>query len=477
MIHTHKTLLAAALLALLPTSAFAAETTTIDAATLQSLLQRLERLEARLGDGTPAPSADADTIAALTQRLAILERKLELADEAAAAKAPTTPVVSVNEKGASVKSADGAFEVKLKGNVQVDQRTFFGGEGLLPNETFLLRRVEPIIEGSLGPLVGFRLKADFAGDNPTIAEAYADLRFDPAYTLRVGKFKSPVGLERLQSSSSLPMIERSFPTELAPNQDIGAQLQGELAGGTFSYALGVFNGAPDGRDSPTTDANDNVEFAGRVFFEPWKNDANALSGLGFGLGASVGDKEGPGNNLLPRYRTPGQNIFFAYRAATAADGRHVRWSPQAYYYRNRLGLLGEWIRSEQELVSGATRDDISNEAWQLTASWVLTGEDASYRGVARPAHPFAIDGEGWGAFELVGRYGELDIDDDAFPVFADPSLAPTLARSWAIGLNWYLNPNLKVVFNHVRTDFDGGAAAGADRPDEEIFFSRVQVAF
>jgi len=472
MIHTHKTLLAAALLAMLPASAFAAETATIDAATLQSLLQRLERLEARLGYGTPpAPSADADTIAALTQRLAILERKLELADEAAAAKAPTTPVVSVNEKGASVKSADGAFEVKLKGNVQVDQRAFFGGDAPA-NETFLLRRVEPIIEGSLGPLVGFRLKADFAGDSPTIAEAYADLRFDPAYTLRVGKFKSPVGLERLQSSSSLPMIERSFPTELAPNQDIGAQLQGELAEGTFSYALGVFNGAPDGRDSPTTDADDNVEFAGRVFFEP-----RALRGFAFGLGASVGDKQGAGNNFLPRYRTPGQNTFFSYRSSVAADGRHVRWSPQAYYYRNRLGLLGEWIRSEQELVSGATRDDISNEAWQLTASWVLTGEDASYRGVARPAHPFAIDGDGWGAFELVGRYGELDIDDDAFPVFADPGLAPTLARSWAIGLNWYLNPNLKVVFNHVRTDFDGGAAAGADRPDEEIFFSRVQVAF
>ena len=355
MIHTHKTLLAAALWAMLPASAFAAETATIDAAAMQSLLQRLERLEARLGDGTPpAPSADADTIAALTQRLAILERKLELADEAAGAKAPTTPVVSVDEKGASVKSADGAFEVTLKGNVQVDQRAFFGGDAPA-NETFLLRRVEPIIEGSPGPLAGFRPKADFAGDGPTSAEACADLRFDPAYTLRVGKFKCPVGLERLQSSSSLPMIERSFPTELAPNQHIGAQLQGELAGGTFSHALGVFNGAPDGRDLPTTDADDNVEFAGRMFFEP-----GALRGFAFGPGASVG--------------------------------------------------------------------------------------------------------------------GKLDIDDDAFPDFADPGLAPPLARSRATSLSRYLHPNFKVVFNHVRTDFDGGAAAGADRPDEEIFSPRVQVA-
>jgi phosphate-selective porin OprO/OprP len=465
--------LAAALLAALPAQA---ADTTVDAATLKALVERLDRIEARLGETPPPAAPDQDAIAALTQRLAILERKLELADEAAAAKAPTTPVVSVDAKGLSAKSADGAYEFKVHGNVQADQRMYLGDDAAA-NETFLLRRVETILEGSLGPLVGFRLKGDFAGDAPSLAEAYVDLRFDPAYTLRVGKFKAPVGLERLQSSSALAMLERSFPTEIAPNQDIGVQLQGELAMGTASYALGVFNGAPDGRDSPTTDADDNVEFAGRVFFEPWKNDANALSGLGFGLGASAGTKEGTGNNLLPRYRTPGQLQFFGYRSSVAADGRNVRWSPQAYYYRNAFGLMGEYIRSSQEVTVGGVHDTLANKAWELTGSWVLTGEDASYKGVLKPAHPFALDGEGWGAFELVGRYGELDVDDDAFPLFADPAVAATRARSWGLGLNWYLNANLKLAFNHVRTDFDGGAAAGADRPDEKIFFSRVQVAF
>jgi phosphate-selective porin OprO/OprP len=471
-----RSILAAALLAALPSAAFAADAT-VDAATLQALIERLDRLEARLGAAPPAaPAADADAVAALTQRLAILERKLELADEAAAAKAPTTPVVAVNEKGLSAKTPDGAFEIKLRGNVQVDQRAFFGDDGPA-NDTFLARRIEPILEGSLGPLIGFRLKADFAGDAPSLAEAYADLRFDPAYTLRVGKFKSPVGLERLQSSSSLAMIERSFPTEIAPNQDIGVQLQGELADATVSYAVGVFNGTADGRDSPTTDADDNVEYAGRIFFEPWKNDANALSGLGFGLGASAGDKEGSGNNFLPRYRTPGQQAFFQYRSAVVADGRHVRWSPQAYFYRNQFGVLGEYIRSAQEVVVGGTRETLDNDAWQLTASWVLSGEDAGYRGVAKPAHPFALDGDGWGAFELVGRVGELDIDDDAFPLFADASSAASRARMWGVGLNWYLNTNLKLVFNHTHTSFDGGATASGDRPEEDTFFSRVQVAY
>ena len=51
---------------------------------------------------------------------------------------------------------------------------------------------------------------------------------------------------------------------------------------------------------------------------------------------------------------------------------------------------------------------------------MLTGEDASYRGVTRPNHPFTVGSAGWGAWELVARYGELEVDDAAFPVFADP---------------------------------------------------------
>lgn len=452
-----------------------------EAATLAALAERLRRIEERLGatDSTTS-SASSDELAELNQRLLVLERKLEIQQEDATAKATTTPIVSVGEKGLSAKSSDGNYEIKLRGVIQADERTFIGDHDVPLNDTFLFRRIRPTLEGSFGPLVGFRLTPEFAGDSATIVDAYIDVRFNPAYTLRVGKLKGPIGLERLQSASAIEMMERGFPTELAPNRDIGAQLQGELAAGRVNYAVGVFNGAPDGRDSPTTDADNNFEFEGRVFFEPWKNDANALSGLGFGLAGSVGDKEGAGNNFLPRYRTPGQNVFFNYRNPVAADGKHQRLSPQAYYYRNAFGLLGEYITSRQEVVlpgDPASRDELTNRAWQLTGHWVLTGEDASYKGVLKPAHPFVAGGDGWGAFELVGRYGELDIDNDAFPLLADPSAAATHARAWGIGLNWYLNSNLKLVFNHTHASFDGGAPGGGDREDEKTFFSRVQVSF
>lgn len=447
--------------------------------TVEELQRRLEALEQRYGGTAAQATADgqAPDVAALDQRLRVLERNLELQEEARVAREKEAAVVAVNDRGASFKSANGDYEVKIRGLIQGDGRFFTGGEPAGAYDTFLLRTARPTIEGTLGKWVGYRFTPEFAGDSASIVDVYADLKFSPAATVRVGKFTSPVGLERLESSSALSAIERALPSELAPNRDIGVQLQGEVAKGALSYGIGVFNGTVDGRDAVTSNPDNEFEYAGRLFFEPFRNDASFWSGLGFGIGGSVGDTEGTGNNFLPRYRTPGQVQFFNYRAAVAADGRRTRWSPQGYFYRNAFGLLAEYIESAQELRVGATRAELENNAWQATVSWVLTGEDASYRGVAKPSSPFSPGKGGWGAWELVGRYGELDVDEGAFPLFADPAVAARSAQSWTVGVNWYLNSNLKLVANYLQTRFGGGAAAGADRDGEKAVFTRLQVAF
>src|SRR5690606_36158197 len=368
------------------------------------------------------------------------------------------------------------YELKFRGLLQGDGRFFTAGELPGSNDTFLLRTARPIFEGTLGKWVGYRFTPEFAGDSASIVDAYADLKFSPAATVRVGKFTSPVGLERLQSSSALSDIERALASELLPNRDIGVQLQGNLAGGKVSYAVGVFNGAVDGRDAATTNPDSRFEYAGRLFFEPLKGSDSFWSGLGFGIGASVGDVEGTGNSVLARYRTPGQQQFFGYRGAVEADGRRTRWSPQGYFYRNGFGLLAEYASSSQEVRVGGSTAELEHTSWQATASWVLTGEDASYRGVT-PARPFAPGRDGWGAWELVAPHGQLEVADAAFPLVPDPGIPARAAHAWVAGVNWYLNSNLKLVLNYLQTGFDGGAAGGADRENEKAVFTRLQVAF
>lgn len=428
-------------------------------AEIDSLRARLELLEARLSGappGTPASPTPQPS-----------------------APAPAT-TVDLGPRGLQVRHADSGFELRLRGGLHLDHREFLGSERAGADGSFTFRRIRPTLEGRLGPLAAFRITPELAGDSVTLLDAWVDVTLSPTLTLRAGRSKGPVSLERLLSFTALPLVERGFAAELAPNRALGLQAFGALSSGKVQYALGIANGGPDGRNDASQDADDHAELQGRLFFEPWRGDGSVLSGLGFGVAATSGKRDGSGNGFLPRYRTPGQDVFFSHRANVEARGDHTRWSPQVYWYHDRFGLIAEHIVSRQSVrLTGDPRSGrrLSHSAWTATGTWLLTGEPASYRGLAAPGEPFAIGNDGWGAFELAARVGELDVDNDAFPLLANPDSAATRARSWGLGLNWYLNSSVKVQIDHQRTRFDGGAAGGADRADERALFSRLQVAF
>lgn len=412
------------------------------------------------------------------------------------AGAEDTTAASVGEKGFSLKNADGSYEFRIRGLLQADTR-FFPGDAppLRFSDTTLLRRAEPTFELALGKLAFFRLQPQFTGDAAAVLEAYGELRFTPALSLRFGKFKTPLGLEALQSSGAITFIERGLPNEVGAGRDLGLQVQGELFGGTTSYALAWLNGAADGRDAISTDTDDRKEGAARLFFEPFKATPGLLQGLGFGIGVTQGTKQNivgtnaaaataNFNNTLPRYRSPGQNTIFTYLLNAAptpantvvAAGTHTRISPQLNFHRGSFGLLAEHMSSGQEVSINGVAGSFEHEAYQLLAGFVLTGEDAGYKGV-KPAAPYVPGGDGWGAFEIALRHGVLDIDDAVFPAYADPDVSVSEARDTGVALNWYLSGNVRLALDYDQTQFTGGAAGGANRKDEHAVFTRMQLSF
>jgi phosphate-selective porin OprO/OprP len=457
-----------------------------------------------------ARADDAPTTTDLDQRIKVLERQLEIQKEEADAKAKDATTASAGEKGFSLKKGD--YEIKFSALAQVDGR-FFVDDGPTDdqpasprfNDGFRLRRLRPTIQGSLGKLVSFRFTPEFAGDGSglggnssgtsatnggaSIVDAYIDLNFDPAASLRVGKQKGPIGLERLQSGGAIDFVERGYPTELVPNRDLGVALFGSVLSNTVTYTAGIFNGTRDGRDIDGQDSDNRHEFEGRIFAEPLKNQPGVFQGLGFGIGGSTGTKlSAAGAANLPQLRTPGQNVFFQYNATAAANGTETRWTPQAYWYYNNVGLLAEYVSAKQEAkntvtagtpaVTTVTSGKFTNDAWEVTATYVLTGEDTSYKGVVKPKNSYAIGAPGWGAFELAARYGELDVDNDLFKEgFANASTAASKASSYGVGLNWYLNSNAKIVLDYDHTKFDGGGVGGQDRLAEKAIFTRLQLTY
>lgn len=441
-------------------------------------------LPASADETSEAINALKEQIQALDQKVRILERQRELEGEASSAKAKETPKVSVGNGGLQVSSADTNFVFKLNGILQVDNRTFFNESHIKGNDTFLLRRARPIFSGTLYRDFDFMFVPDFGGSSVQIVDAYINYKYAPWLQARAGKFKVPVGLEHLQSDPVTFFSERSIVTSLVPNRDLGFQLWGDVAGGRLSYAAGVFNGVGDGRSTSNSDFEDHREFAGRIFATPFKkSDNHWISGLSFGVGGSWGNTSSNSTGLPNNsgYATDGQQQFFAYTNGVAANGNHWRVSPQAYYYAGPFGLLGEYVVSHQEVSRGAFSADLQNTGWQIAAGWVLTGEDSSFTGV-NPHKPFDPRAGQWGALQLVARYAEVDIDDDAFPLFANPAASATAAQSWSLGLNWYLNRNIRVNSSYSRTTFDGGGAGASapgavTRQPEEVVFSRVQLAF
>jgi phosphate-selective porin OprO and OprP len=334
----------------------------------------------------------------------------------------------------------------------------------------------------VGKYLEFRVQPDFGQGTTVLFDAYSDIKVSPAFAVRVGKFKPPVDLERLQSAGDIVFAERALATNLAPNRDVGLQLSGEIDSGLVAWQAGVFDGVPDlgNGDNDVTDAKD---FAGRVFLQPFRHNSS-LKGLGIGVAGTTGIERGtPAAVQLAGYRTPGQQTWFRYASSTTtpasnayADGRRSRLAPQADFYAGPLGLHGEYIQSWQA-VSRATFATVKlkHTAWQATGSYFLTGENNSWKSAA-PKHPFDPKAGTFGALELAARYSELSLDDATFPNFANPATTPTKAKAWAVGLNWYLARAIKVVVDYEHTSFDGGAGT-EDREPENFVVTRIQHSF
>ena len=384
-----------------------------------------------------------------------------------------SPPVSAGSDGFSLQNERGDFRIQIRGYTHFDGRFFANDEAKAATDSFLLRRVRPIVQGSLGRYFDFSVMPDFGGGTTVLQDAWIEFKPSAKVKVRVGKYKSPVGLERLQSATAIHFIERALPTSLVPNRDVGIQLHGDLAGGVVCYAAAILDGAPDG-GSVDGDSNDGKDLAGRLFLSPFKKGKSALKDFGFGISGTTGKQTG----ALPGYRSPGQVSVVSLATGVAADGSRKRLSPQLSFYSGPFGLLGEYARTQSKVRKADGKGfDFKASAWQVTATLALTGDTASHGGL-RPKKPFDPSKGQWGALELAARVHGLEIDGGSVAAgLVDVTKSAREISAWVVGLNWSLTRNIKQVADFERSTFKGGTAGGKDRAAENTFFIRTQLSF
>jgi len=461
-----------------------------------------------------AAAADAQPAAAPTP-LALPSAAPALTSDAQPAVVPTgiskeqsqllvqSGFVDAGPGGFGVRSADKKSQLRFHLQVQADAKFWHGTTPAKVNETFFLRRAIPWIDGTLPYGISFLLAPDFSQINSTntaaqsnaaiiLPDAYFQLKILDELQFRFGKFRAPIGLERLQPTGQLFFNEFALATELTPLRDVGVQVQGEIAKGYVGYALGVFNGAVDNAYTDL-DPSRYKDVEGRVYAQPLgapnpDSSQYAIIGVAGTVGRKSGVPQASGQNTnLPTFKSPGGAAIFSYKAGATPDltntaiatGQQRRFNLHGYYAIGPFGLLAEYIYSQQRVGFNYENTTVGNQGWTAEASLFLYGGKASYS-QAKIATPFDLDAGTIGAFELVARVSQLRFDESAFgaktdttkPV--DETASVKRATELAGGLNWYLSRCVRLLFSYNRASYKGGVASG-DRPAENVFFARAQL--
>lgn len=418
----------------------------------------------------------------------------------------------------TLASPDGRFSVSLRARLQIDAAGFNQADDVSEvtplhdvelehlHSGTLLRRAYLGVEGWAFRDFWYELRADLGGDNFRFEEPYVHLARlsymrqsdDDGPLIRVngGLIKPIFTYNDATSSASLTFLERAAVVNVATSAfgggapRLGAELTLQdadlLRPGDNLVLSAAYTGHVSARtsDNPDDATVDGTHVLGRVAYRLW---SDGLSNVQIGasgsriLGMGDGAGEGAARTLMlqdrPEIRVDGNSLVAT--APLPARGGGL-WGIEAAGNWRNMYLAAEYyefgIERDTACSGCVIAGDPEFSGWYIEGSWMLTGETKTYQanalnnGMATFANPqvrtpFALDGGGWGAWEIAARYSDLDLDwEPGAPGTTCPVAGCVRGgeqKIFSVGLNWYLSDNLRVLFDYMLIQVDKLSAAGA----------------
>jgi hypothetical protein len=396
-----------------------------------------------------------------------------------------------------IRSPDGQFSISPYGYVNTDYRAY-EGDGA-PANTFLLRQARFGFQGNYGSHFDFALLVDAASTSGSVVrDVYLNVRFKPEFQFQAGQFKAPFAQETGIGDTNLDFMERGFQSMLYPSaasayRSPGAAVHGDIAHGVMQYWVGGFNG----KGYALANTTNQPEVVGRLRFYPWRNSKSEwFKQLAVGGSVDFARSRGlSGDQSFSATLPDGAYTFFPQ---FAINGPIERYNGEFTYLKSAFSLRGEYdqlnmfrrnVGSEQTGgLAFLTLPGITAKAWDVSATYLLTGEKRPENGTPRVNHPlFGPDtpggkGRGLGAWEVAFRFTGIQANEPGanFLSFYTPGYVPPFnyhTFEYTAGLNWYPNYWTKYVLNIGIDQLKDPSTIGALPQNYYVIMQRLQFRF
>jgi phosphate-selective porin OprO/OprP len=497
---------------------------------LHLLEQKLNRLEKQgAANAKTSASAKAEAKAAVANVSTAIPAKAAI--PASGAATPSDAVVSMPNNRPTICTADQQNCISLTSRVHFDG----GGYDYHPNTTGTVpQRLDDGVNvrrariGALGKFLGdwnYALIYDFGGSSDGFAStasaggvpvgflpggavsgienaylSYTGFRpFGGQLAIEGGVMDLPYTLDEAMSSNDLPFMERASAGAIARS----------LAADDFRSAFGArwFN---------------NVLWAGAYVTGPTTGAIHSASSINppgtteqLGTVARIAGQVVSGKDYSLHLGAdaeflirPPHNLIANTQTLTLSDRPELRIDPTTListgaianvssaqsYSAEVAGTYGPlffqgeyfWINVDRNAATGLPpfgAPSLKFEGGYAEASLILTGETrkynpsaAAYLGVV-PEHPFALEGGGWGAWEIAGRVSTINLNDQ---LGTATGIAGGHQTIYTAGLNWYINRNVRFLFNYLHGNVAKQISPtnpGDTGSKFDAFAMRTQIAF
>ncbi|WP_417848871.1 OprO/OprP family phosphate-selective porin [Thalassoglobus sp.] len=401
------------------------------------------------------------------------------------------PLKALYKDGFGLHSEDDQFQLRLKFLTQIDGKAFTPTDQEPARGGMYVPRFRTYFEGQLRDGYEYELSLQRSVEGAfDLLDANVNFAPSEEFQIRVGRSLTPYSYtwyDHLEQFYITP--ERGLvPLNFGLARQVGVIFHGKF-GEKFEYAAGPTFGHLAG----LADRNTTREGVGYINYRPFVDDSDDYFFKYLNIGGSLALGRTPyATEALP-LRTSIQTSEND-EAAQAASTQFLEFNPDmqwvggrqqgALHVANYSGPLS--IEAEVYALSFQARaDEHSAAVWlpilgyDVTASWFLTGESVTGRGVIEPLAPL---GEGFGAWEIFGRYSDINISEKVFTAgLADEADWTRHVGMTDIGFNWYLNRFVKMTFDWQHAMFGSpillNEAKDKRGSNTDLFWMRCQLYF